>query len=373
MKNKSIKFNEPFKSTKIKKYVNESLNLNYYSTGIFEEKCKELLKNKFNINNSLITHSATGALELIAMYLKMKNNNSKAFMPSYTFSSTANAFLRSGFNIEFLDVNLNDLMVNLREIKNIKDNDIIVPVHYSGQSIDFSHINNFSKNIIVEDAAQGLGTKWKNKQIGTIGNFGAISFHHTKNIQSGFGGLLISKFKEPMEKIQYIYERGTDRKKVTQGLKSKYEWVELGSSFQIPDLLSAVLLGQLEDFDIVIKKRRSLFNFYKNYFESFDSSLVRLPKFSIHSKSNFHAFYLIFNNSKHAQKFIAHNLSYGIDCYIGYVPLHNSKYGKKIGLNKQLLNTEKISKCIVRLPMHTNINEQDKKYLAQVFNKFFKI
>lgn len=373
MKKRFISFNEPFKSTKIKKYVNEALNSNYYSTGIYEEKCKKLLKSKFNINNSFITHSATGALELAAMYLKKKNSNSKVYMPSYTFSSTANAFLRSGFNIEFLDINLNNLMINLSDIKNIKKNDIVVPVHYSGQSINFSNIDNLSKNIIVEDAAQGLGTKWKNKQIGTIGDFGAISFHHTKNIQSGFGGLLISKQKEHLETLQYIYERGTDRTKVTQGLKNKYEWVELGSSFQIPDLLSAVLFAQLEDFEIIIKKRESLFNFYKDYFNSIESPFVRLPEFSKNSNSNFHAFFLIFNNETNAQKFISHNLSYDINCYIGYMPLHNSKYGRKVGLNKKLKNTENLSNCIVRLPMHTNINEQDKKYLKQVFNKFFKV
>lgn len=372
MKNRIIKFQEPYNSPLVKKYVLESLNSNYYSTGSFESRAKQVLKEKFNINNSLVTHSATGALELIAIYLSKNFRKSIVHLPSYTFSSTANAFLRSGFKLNFLDVELNDLMINLKNYSTFRKNDIVVPVHYSGHSVNFDNINMLNNNfIIVEDAAQGLGSLWKNKQLGTIGKFGAISFHHTKNVQSGFGGLAISQFKEPMERLKYIYERGTDRNKVISGLKNKYEWVELGSSFQIPDILSAILVAQLENYEKIISKRLEITKFYNSLFSSIDSEFISLPNFSNYSHTNYHAYFIIFKTNKIAKEFLDFTYLNGISCYIGYVPLHNSKMGKKLNLNKKLTNTEFIHRKIVRLPIHTELSEKDLKYIEYVFRKFF--
>lgn len=373
MKKQIIKFNEPYSSNKIKKYVNSSLNSNYYSTGEYEHKVKKILKNKFNLSNTLITHSATGALELIALYLKKSHKNSKVFLPSYTFSSTANAFLRSGYKLKFLDVNSENLMIDLSKLPKMRPNDIVVPVHYSGHSVDFENISNVSKeHLIIEDAAQGLGTKWNNKQVGTFGEFSAFSFHHTKNFQSGFGGLMVSKYEDPMEILEYIYERGTDRSKVIAGLKNKYEWVEIGSSFQIPDLLSAVLLAQLEDYDLITSKRKSVVNFYNSYFENLSSELIDLPHFSDQSSTNYHAYFIKFKTEKEAKKFLNFTFNKGISCYIGYVPLHNSKLGKELKLNYKLPNTEFLGNKIVRLPVHTSIRREDLNYIKFVFDKFFK-
>lgn len=371
---KEILFQEPYSSEKIKFHINECLNSNYYSTGSYENKCLEILSKKFSIQNCLITHSATGALELTALYLKTLYPEKKVFLPSYTFSSTANAFLRSGFEIEFLDINPETLMIDIdKELRKIENN-ILIPVHYAGQSVDFSLIKELKKDtIVVEDAAQGLGSQWDSQQLGTIGNFGAISFHHTKNVQAGFGGLFISKELKDYEKIYHIYERGTDRQKVINGVKSKYEWVELGSSFQIPDILSAILYAQLEDYEIIIQKRKLVYDFYDSYFKNENITTVTTPRFHEKSTTNYHAYVVKFNTNKAASDFIKFTKSEGINCYIGYVPLHTSEMGRKLNLNHKLINTEEVSSRIVRLPLHTNIDEDDLDRIQKVFNNYFKV
>ena len=370
---KNILFQEPYKSNKVKKYVNQSLNSNYYTADYFENKCKDLLKNKFGLKNTFITHSATGALEMAALLTK-ENKKQKVYLPSYTFSSTANAFLRAGYEIEFLDINPDDLMINLNKvIKNVKNN-ILVPVHYGGYSVDMAGYKDFKKNgTIVEDAAQGIGTTWDNKLVGLFGSLSAISFHHTKNIQGGYAGLLTVNDSKYIEKAKFIYERGTDRSKVISGIKNKYEWVEIGSSFQVPDILSAIIYALLEDYDQIIKRRKKIHNFYSSYFSKEElKNTLNVQKGSSLSTTNYHAFILIFKNNTIAKKFIEFTKNEGVNCYIGYVPLHNSKKGKDLKLNSRLEITEKLSNRIVRLPIHTNIQNEDIKYIENTFNKFFK-
>ena len=370
---KNIPFQEPYKSSKVKKYVNQSLNSNYYSANYFENKCKELLKAKFGLDNTFVTHSATGALEMTALLVKEKENK-KVYLPSYTFSSTANAFLRAGYNIEFLDIKENDLMINLSQSAKKAEKNILVPVHYGGYSADMSGYKDFKQNgILIEDAAQGIGTTWDNKQVGLFGSLSAISFHHTKNIQGGFAGLLVVNDSKYIERAKFIYERGTDRSKVISGIKNKYEWVEIGSSFQVPDILSAIIYAQLEDYDLVIKKRQKVHDFYSSYFSNVETkNILTTQQGSPESSTNYHAFIVIFKNNSIAKKFIEFTKNEGVNCYIGYVPLHNSKKGKDLKLDSSLHVTEKLSKRIVRLPIHSNITNEDIKYIEKTFNKFFK-
>ncbi len=369
---KNILFQEPYKSNKVKKYVNQSLKSNYYSGNYFENKCKELLKTKFGFNDTFVTHSATGALEMAAM-LSKENNNQKVYLPSYTFSSTANAFLRANHKIEFLDINSDSLMINLKEAMNTARKNILVPVHYGGYSVDMSGYEEFKQSgILIEDAAQGIGTTWNKKQVGLFGSLSAISFHHTKNIQGGYAGLLIVNDKKYIEKAKFIYERGTDRSKVVSGIKSKYEWVEIGSSFQIPDILNAIIYAQLEDYDEIVKKRKKIHNFYSSYFSKKElENTLTIQKATELSSTNYHAFVVMFNNNTTTKKFLEFTKNEGINCYIGYVPLHNSKKGKNLQLDSTLEVTEKLSKRIVRLPIHTNITNEDLEYIQKTFDKFF--
>ena len=373
--NRKINFQEPFKSAKIKKYINQSLNANYYSEGIFHSKVKNYLSLNYGLKNTLITHSGTGALELSALIAKSSFPNKKVFLPSYTFSSTANAFVRAGFNLEFLDINKENFMIDFQKSIKIAQKNILVPVHYAGFPVDMEGYIDFKREgFLIEDAAQGLGTRWKNKNVGTFGNLSAFSFHHTKNIHGGYAGLISVNEKKYFEQAKFIYERGTDRTKVVAGLKNKYQWVEIGSSFQVPDLLAALIYAQLEDYDVINKKRKKVYEFYTNLFSSEDySSFFKLPKYSNNSIHNNHSFFLIFNTNKMASDFIKFTKSKDVNCYIGYVPLHNSVMGKKLKLDKQLYNTETYGKRIVRLPFHTNLKNEDFKYISEVFDSYFKL
>jgi len=372
---RKINFHEPSKSSKIKKYVNQSLNTNYYSEGIFDYKVKKYLASNYGLKNTLITHSGTGALELSALIAKSSFPNKKVFLPSYTFSSTANAFIRAGFKIQFLDIVKENFMIDFKESLKIVQNNILVPVHYAGFPVEMHGYRDFKKEgFLIEDAAQGLGATWKNKYVGTFGNLSAFSFHYTKNIHGGFAGLISVNEKKYFEQAKFIYERGTDRTKVVSGLKNKYQWVEIGSSFQIPDILAAIIYAQLEDYEVINKKRKKVYEFYSNLFSSKDySSFFTLPKYSIESRHNNHAFFLIFNTDKQASNFIEFTKSKGVNCYIGYVPLHNSKIGKRLGLDKRLNNTETYAKKIVRLPFHTNLIKEDLNYISEVFESYFKL
>ena len=161
---------------------------------------------------------------------------------------------------------------------------------------------------------------------------------------------------------------------MVSGLKNRYQWVEIGSSFQVPDILAAIIYAQLEDYEVINKKRKKVYEFYSNLFSSKEySSFFTLPKYSIESKHNNHAFFLIFNTDKQANNFIEFTKSKGVNCYIGYVPLHNSKMGKKLGLDKRLNNTEIYAKKIVRLPFHTNLIKEDLNYISEVFESYFKL
>ena len=372
--NQVINFNEPYKTNRIKKYVNLALESNYYSSGEFEHRCKEFLENKYGFKNTFITHSATGALEMSALLIRQNNSKKKVFMPSYTFSSTANAFLRAGFKIEFLDVNKENFMIDLKKSAKIAAGNILVPVHYGGNSIDMDGYTKFKKNgILVEDAAQSLGTTWRNKQVGLFGDMAAVSFHHTKNVQGGFAGLLSVNNDDYFERAKYIYERGTDRSKVISSIKSKYEWVEIGSSFQVPDVISAIVLAQLEEVEMIEKKRKKVYNFYLKYFSKAEiREACSIPINSFNSKTNYHAFFIIFSKKELSVKFLEFTKRNGINCYIGYVPLHTSIMGNELKLNNRLPITEANSELVVRLPIHTNINSEQLSKIESVFNNFFE-
>jgi len=201
----------------------------------------------------------------------------------------------------------------------------------------------------------------------------AVSFHHTKNVQGGFAGLLSVNNDDYFERAKYVYERGTDRSKVISGIKSKYEWVEIGSSFQVPDVISAIVLAQLEEVEIVEKKRKKVYNFYLKYFSKAEiSDACSIPINSANSRTNYHAFFIIFSKKELSSKFLEFTKRNGINCYIGYVPLHTSIMGSELKLNDRLPITEDYSELVVRLPIHSNINSEQLLKIESVFNNFFE-
>lgn len=368
-----IKFNDTYKSKSLKKYLNEISENNSFSSNKYRDKCNDYITKNFQYKYFLLTHSATAALEISAMIMRgdAKFKNSKVFMPSYTFSSTANAFLRSNFNIKFLDIDPANMMADVSKVT-FKTNDIFVPVHYAGSYFDFDRHFTSSKNkpIIIEDAAQAFGVKYKNQEAGSYGRMSCFSFHPTKNLHSGFGGMLTFKFKKDYELAQYIYERGTDRSKVISGQKKKYEWVSLGSSFEMNELSSAVLLSQLEDIDYIQSRRKEIYEIYHNNLQSLiDDGLFDTQEIPDYIKPNYHSFYILLKESN--SKFINFLYQNGVQSYIGYSPLHSSSYGRKNNIYSELKNTETYHKRLVRLPSHPNLTNTDVEFIIKLIKKYY--
>ena len=320
-----IKFHEPHKAKNTIKYLEKVVTRNSYVDSYFKKAVEEYLSEKFGYKNFLLTHSATASLEMAAILTKEKGAN-RVFMPSYTFSSTANAFDRSNFKIMFSDIDKKDFNLNLKEIKKIKTTDALCLVHYANSSSDIDYASKLNFNFLIEDAAQSFNVRYEDKLLGTFGNFGIISFHPTKNIHSGFGGLFIAKSKSDLEKAKFIYERGTDRSKVVAGLKNKYEWVSTGSSFEMTELSAALLLSQLEDYEKIFRIRNEIYLMYLEGLKKlFELKLIDIQSINPKITPNYHAFYIVLKQNRN--NFLQFMRSKGIQCYIGYVPLHNSKYG----------------------------------------------
>jgi dTDP-4-amino-4,6-dideoxygalactose transaminase len=370
-----IKFNDTYKSKSLKKYLNDLSENNTFSSNKYRDMCSDHIGENYNYKYFLLTHSATAALELSALILKedKKYKNASVFMPSYTFSSTANAFLRSNFNVKFIDINPSTMMAETSKLP-LKKNDIFVPVHYAGSYFDFDNffINNNRKDItIIEDSAQAFGVKYKNKLSGNFGRMSCFSFHPTKNIHAGFGGMLTFKNKTDYEQAQYIYERGTDRSKVISGQKKKYEWVSLGSSFEMNELSSAVLLSQLEDINFIQSRKKDIYELYqKNLQALINEGTISTQEIPNYIQSNYHSFYILLKESN--SNFINYLYENGVQSYIGYSPLHSSKYGKKNDLYTKLKNTEIYHKRLVRLPSHPNLTNLEVEFITKVIKKYFR-
>lgn len=363
-----IKFHEVYKAKNTKKYLNKVVIRNSYNDNFFVDACLERLKEIYKTDKLLLTHSCTASLEISAMMLKelsfLNIENHKIKIPSYTFSSTANAFLRSGFTVKFIDISLNDLIV---ENSNLDSNSTLVAVNYANSTFDYKEKYN---RTLIEDAAQSFGTTFKNQPVGTFGRFGCISFHPTKNINSGYGGLFIQNDdNDDFDLAKSILERGTDRNKVISGLKRKYEWVSLGSSFQITELSAAVLLSQLEEEDKIKRIREEIYTHYLLELNSLiESKTISIQKINKNVNPNYHAFYIIIN--KQREEFLSYLYDNGIQAFIGYENLHQSIYSDKNKYYTELVNTEKISPFIVRLPMHTSLSKKDVVYIAEVIKRF---
>ena len=378
IKNRNVNFNEPTLIGKEIKHIKNIFKKNYFqSNGSYSVKCEKLIKNIVNKKNILMTDSATSALEMTALAIRDFSKKQEIILPSYTFTTTASSFLKLGFSIKFADVDPDNMMINLENIKKLKTNytKAVIVVHYGAFCINLSKILKYCKNnniYLIEDAAQAFGSKKNNNFYGTIGDFGCYSFHETKNIHSGLGGALYVKNKKDFQKCLQIRERGTNRNEVIKGLKKKYSWTQLGGSYAPTELQMAFLFPQLESYQSVINKRKKIFNRYSEKLKLLlIKKFIYYPLLNKYYNSNYHAFWIRLNSEKSTNSLIKYMKKNNINLYIGYVPLHNSRVGRKFGLNNKLINTEKYSKLIIRLPLHNSLNIKMVDYICDYIYKFF--
>ncbi len=365
-------FVKPPITGKEEEYFLKSFRSGFHSGGgPFTLKCQAFIEKKFNVSKSLLTTSCTDALEM-ASFLINGSIGDEFIVPSYTFSSTANAFVSRGMIPVFCEIDPKTLNVDPKKIESLitKKTKAIVPIHYAGIPSEMTEIINIAnkhKLIVIEDAAQAFNSKYKVKYAGSIGDLSTFSFHASKSYSCGEGGAININNTRFNERSEYLWEKGTDRSLVVKGLKNKYSWVDHGSSFLPSDLLSSILLAQFEKLDFLQKKRKRLFVEYYEKFSQLDLQTIIIPE---HVENNFHAFWVVFKTSKQRDLFIKKSVEINILPYIGYIPLHDSKMGKKVGRTPfSLSNTEKISSQIVRLPFYI-MSDEEIKYVS---NKLYEI
>ena len=346
--------------------------------GNFTRKCSAWLEEHLRTERALLTHSCTGALEMAAILLQVEPGD-EVIMPSFTFVSTANAFVLRGARPVFVDIRPDTLNIDetLIEAAITPRTRAIVPVHYAGGACAMESIMAIAAHhrlMVVEDAAQGLLSRHQNRSLGSIGHLGCLSFHETKNVICGEGGALLVNDPGLVERAEIILEKGTDRKKFFSGMVDKYSWVDIGSSFLPSDLIAAFLYAQLENADRIVAKRLGIARAYHARLLALaQAGHIVLPAIERVSAGNGHIFYVLVRNEEVRRALIPHLNARGIEAVFHYVPLHTSAAGQAYGRQSgDLAMTESIALRLLRLPIYFEMSEDDVDYVGAAMEEFFR-
>jgi dTDP-4-amino-4,6-dideoxygalactose transaminase len=373
-----IPFNKAAVTKKEHFYISEVLACGVMAgDGPKGRACEQLLSEITGCKHILLTPSCTAALEMAAILCDVQPGD-EVIVPSYTFVSSASAFVLRGAKIIFVDVDAATMNINLDAVENAitSKTKVVVPVHYAGVSCDMDRLMELSSKhgfYVVEDAAQAVMSEFKGRPLGTIGHLGCFSFHETKNYTAGGeGGALLVNDESLVARAEIIREKGTDRKAFFSGQVDKYTWRDLGSSFLMSELQAAYLLAQLESADEINKKRLEIYRAYNDAVGSMvgPDCVLQLPSTNKH---NAHLFYLKLKNIEERSRFIAHMRDSGIYCPFHYVPLHSSPYGKDVGcFHGHDLVTTADSQRLVRLPLFFNLNSDELAFIIEKIQKYYR-
>ncbi len=378
MNSYKIRFNRPFLVGKELYYIAQSvLSGHTAGDGMFTKKCHALMEEKFSAKKILLTHSCTAALEMAAILCDLGPGD-EVIMPSFTFVSTANAFHLRGAKLVFVDIrpdtlNMDETKIDAAVTENTK---VIVPVHYAGVACEMDTIMDIASRhnlYVVEDAAQGVNAKYKDKFLGTIGDMGSYSFHETKNFICGEGGAIVINNEKFTERAEIIREKGTNRSKFFRGEVDKYTWVDIGSSYLPSDLLAAFLYAQLENMADINERRTQIFDYYyKALIPLVNDGKMRLPFVSSECQSNCHLFYIILEDEDTRNALMDHLKSKGILAVFHYLSLHLSPVGASMGYTEgQLPVTESMSGRLLRLPFYYDLKPEDQDEVVDAIKGFF--
>ncbi|KAF5083720.1 dTDP-4-amino-4,6-dideoxygalactose transaminase [anaerobic digester metagenome] len=343
--------------------------------GKYTKLCSTFMEKKFGGGRVLLTPSCTHALELAAILINIRPGD-EVILPSYTFVSTATAFVLRGAKPIFCDIRPDNLNIDEEKIEELITDRTraIVPVHYGGVSCDMDRIMQiaYEHNLyVVEDAAQGVNAKYKGRYLGTIGHFGCYSFHETKNYSMGEGGALV--INEPcfVERAEIIREKGTDRSKFYRGEIDKYSWVDIGSSYLPSDILSAILWAQFEHFDEIQEKRMQIWNTYYSTLKPYEAEKnFRLPIVPDFAEHNAHLFYILFRDEEIRDHKMNQFKEKGIHAVFHYIPLHSSIMGLRMGYNRgDFPITEDMSCRLLRLPIYAGMNEKELMFVKSLLEE----
>ena len=378
-----IPFNKPYLTGKEMQYIEDAVKSGKISgNGLFTKKCQEFFEKEFGFKKTLLTTSCTDGLEMAAILADIKEGD-EVIVPSFTFVSTALAFVRQGADIVFADSYSNNPNIDADQIEALitEKTKAIVVVHYAGVACDMDKIMSIANKhgiIVIEDAAQAIdsyyiskdGTK---KALGSIGHLSAFSFHETKNIISGEGGMLCINDDRFIQRAEIIWEKGTNRSQFFRGEVDKYSWVDTGSSFLPSEIISAFLWAQIENMRDIQDKRIKIWNHYYEGLSSFEPVSIKKPKLPLvpeYATNNAHMFYLVCDSVNDRTKFIQHLKDKGILSVFHYLSLHKSSYYEKYSTRKSKLpNSDMFSDCLVRLPLFYELTDEQVEYIINTIKE----
>lgn len=374
-----IPFNKAIYLPKAFEYVQEAVESGKIAgDGKFTKLCSEWMENRFHARRVLLTTSCTAALEMAALLLELKEGD-EVIMPSYTFVSTANAFVLRGAKAVFVDIrpdtmNIDETLIEAAITKNTK---AIVVVHYAGVSCEMDYIMRVARkyNIpVIEDAAQGVMSTYKGKSLGTIGDLGCFSFHETKNYTMGEGGALVINNDVYLERAEIIREKGTNRTRFFRGEIDKYSWVDVGSSYLPSEFNVAYLYGQLEVADDINNNRLSTWDYYyKKLYYFQEKGQLELPIVPSECCHNAHMFYIKVKDLQQRTKLTTYMKNCEVGCVFHYVPLHSAESGKRYGvfIGKDKYTTKE-SERLIRLPMYYGLTDEELNEVVRTLSVFLE-
>jgi dTDP-4-amino-4,6-dideoxygalactose transaminase len=359
-----VAFNRPYVTGRELAYIQQAIEAGRLSgNGPFALRCQRLLEERIGSRAALLTHSCTGALEMAAI-LSEVGPGDEVIMPSFTFVSTANAFVLRGAVPVFVDIRSDTLNIDETKIEAAitPRTKVVVPVHYAGVGCEMDQIMRMAEQhdlIVVEDAAQCVRATYRGKALGGIGDFGTLSFHETKNIQCGEGGALLVNRERWVERAEILQEKGTDRSRFFRGQVDKYSWVDIGSSYLLSEIAAAFLWAQLEDVDEITARRMHIWHRYQTAFVELERrEVIRRPIIPTDRDHNGHMYYLLVRDLATRTQVLRDLSRLDVNAVFHYVPLHSAGAGRRFGrASGDLANTDALSERLIRLPLWAGMSD----------------
>lgn len=372
-----IPFNKPYCSGRELKYIEEVCHSTTMSgNGDFTKKCHKFFEEKYGFKKVLLCTSGTDALEMCAMLCGLKPGD-EVIVPSYTFVSTALAFLREGAKVVFADSGSENPNITLENIKPLVTDKtkVIAVVHYAGVACDMGSIMQFANErgiLVVEDAAHSVDSYYKDKPLGGIGHLSAFSFHETKNISSGEGGMLVVNDERFIRRAEIIWEKGTNRAEFYRGMVNKYGWCDMGSSFLPSEFNAAYLWAQLEQMDDIQGKRKHIWTLYDKALRGHLGKGFIIPELPEYATNNAHMYYILCPSLDERTKFMNYLKENEIVPTFHYLPLHSSAYYHDKHDGRVLSNSDRYGECLVRLPLYYELSDENVSYINTTILNYFK-
>ena len=371
-------FNKPFLTGKETEYIKTAVESGKISgDGIYTQKCQKFFEERFGFKKTLLTTSCTDALEMSALLINIRRSD-EVIVPSYTFVSTANAFVLRGADIIFTDSSENNPNIDPGLVESLvtSKTKALVVMHYGGIACDMDKLIGIASKhnlILIEDAAQSVDSYYKAKPLGSFGQLSAFSFHETKNLISGEGGMIVINDDKYLKRSEIIREKGTNRSAFFRGEVDKYGWVDIGSSYLPSEIIAAFLYAQLENLEKIQAKRVALWNTYHDNLKHLEEyGKVKLPYLPEYATNNGHLFYLVCSSLQERTRLIDFLKNNGIQAVFHYQSLHKSPFYRDKYKGAPLANSDKYTDCLIRLPMYFDLETSDAEFISSVVRKFYK-